>query len=234
MWHRSPHSTEREKTFCRPFSFLVFLPIVFLLFAEGLFQNTKESERKGLLYLFNKGKKSSQCDLIPEVVQGADPFTINEVRRNLVLKSPACFSRHFRLFEKAFLARPRHRHMNLHVPKSGGTTICQSVKKAGKLSTTKQNCWEGDFCPLWCCCGIPRPSTCANLAKLPYDFIMNENWFDEFCPDSDRVYSIVIREPVSRAISHVNNLLPFIASHGKESFGIWNWRLNLGQSNYLT
>ena len=64
---------------------------------------------------------------------------------------------------------------------------------------------------------------------------MNENWFDGFCPGAGRMYSVVLREPVSRAISHVNHLLRFVSHHPDDS---WkkprNWRLNLGQSNYLT
>lgn len=192
--------------------------------------------QQGLALKLNNFPPAYPCHLIPKIVEAADPFAVNELRRNLVSSDPGCFSRHFDLFVKAFLVRPRNRHMNLHVPKAGGTTICRAVKQAGVLSASRGNCWEGKFCPLWCCCdNEPLPTTCDDLAKLPYDFIMNENWLDGLCPN--RVYSIMIREPVSRAISHVNHLLVFIAknySRFKRNRNLMNWRLNLGQSNYLT
>jgi hypothetical protein len=182
------------------------------------------------------------CELIPELVAKAshdhhhDPWTINELRRNLSLAAPSCLSQHFDLFAAAFLSRPRHRHLTLHLPKTGGTSLCKIVKDRGVMTSNGRNCWTGEFCPLWCGCTDPKPTTCTDLSQNEYDFVMNENWLDGFCDDDvGRVYSIMLREPVSRAISHVNHLLDALAARGHEHFrNTKGWRLTLAQSNYIT
>ena len=103
------------------------------------------------------------------------------------------------------------------------------------MSTIGHNCWSGEFCPLWCGCQNPQPTTCEDLNDNfgAVDFVMNENWFDGFC--EGRMYSMLIPEPVSRAVSHVNHFLDAVAARGHEHFqDTKGWRLSLAQSNYMT
>jgi hypothetical protein len=189
----------------------------------------------GLEHYRQKRWMPPPCELIPELVANAShPWTINELRRNLSLFAPSCLSKHFDLFANAFLSRPRHRHLSLHLPKTGGTSLCKIVRKKGVMTSGGHNCWTDQFCPLWCGCTDPKPTSCEDLSNNEYEFVMNENWLDGFC-DVGRVYSIIIREPVSRAMSHVNHLLDAVAARGHEHFrNTQGWRLNLAQSNYMT
>jgi len=71
--------------------------------------------------------------------------------------------------------------------------------------------------------------------KAKRTLLMNENFLDHpLCLDTN-LYSIVVREPVERAISHVNHFLDAVAARGHEHFGdTKGWRLNIIQANYMT
>jgi hypothetical protein len=58
---------------------------------------------------------------------------------------------------------------------------------------------------------------------------MNENWLDEFC--HTHTYSIIVREPVARTMSHVHHFLLVI--QGVKGVAR-DWKLSLIQSNYMT
>ena len=177
------------------------------------------------------------CHVVPELVSNAsNPQFVIELRRKLGLSSPSCLDKHFDTFAQAFLDRPRQKHLNLHIPKAGGTTVCEAVRKYGNMSTPGNNCWTQNFCPIWCCCDNVKPTSCqqlhdSHLSKI--DFVMNENWFDGFC--EGRTYSMMLREPVSRAISHVNHFTEFLAAAPRSRYqNSRGWRLNLAFSNYMT
>ena len=94
-------------------------------------------------------------------------------------------------------------------------------------------CWTKDFCPLWCGCEEPKTMTCEDLSEIQANFVMNENWLDDFC--DNRLYSMLIREPISRAMSHVNQFLDALAARDHKPFhNTKGWRLSLIQSNYMT
>mmetsp|Transcript_17183 Transcript_17183/g.34216 ORF Transcript_17183/g.34216 Transcript_17183/m.34216 type:complete len:338 (+) Transcript_17183:183-1196(+) len=191
------------------------------------------------LYAGNVQKKSICNERIPHVIKNSKhPYEINELRRHLGLHNPDYLAEHMQLFSEAFAKRLNNtsKHLSLHIPKAGGTSICNAVKRSAKFTSPQNNCWERDTCPLWCCCENPKPMTCNSLSHLNFSFVMNENWLDPLC--DDRVYSVLVREPVSRAVSHVNHFLEgnehyFYAS--KERFDdAKGWRLPLIQSNYMT
>ena len=130
------------------------------------------------------------------------------------------------------------KHIMLHIPKLGGTSVCNRVEQSTNLTTVMHtNCqkWAGSsFCPLWCCCDVVKPTKCSSIDQWEEDFLMNENYLDEFCPQ--RTYSIILREPTTRTISHINHLMKATVSKWtwlRETSNI-NWRLSLVQANYMT
>jgi len=77
-----------------------------------------------------------------------------------------------------------------------------------------------------------EPTPCSKIEHWDEDFVMNENYLDDFC--ADRSYSVLIREPVERAMSHINHLLQFVHMGHKSMKETKTWRLSLVQANYLT
>lgn len=182
----------------------------------------------------------SSCDSLGRLLSTQSNSTmfagdVNRLRRNWALTNPSCLERHFSFFEEQFFRRIHSRHLSLHIPKTAGTSLCRLAKKHSNFSTHGGNCWLKYFCPLWCKCSDREPvATCSQLDSLP-DFVMNENWLDHPLCMEDRLYSISLRHPVDRALSHVNHYLEMIKNGGIESFATTSgWRLNLIQSNYLT
>lgn len=181
-----------------------------------------------------------------------DPFAINEWRRRVYLyTSKECISQHFPFFQQQYQKRRAsvpNKHVSLHIPRAGGTSLCSWVEDhsdALQLSTSSDsNCWIDNFCPLWCGCSNPKPTTCQDINNMP-DFVMNENWLDvstiqvdqvgsrtTFC--KDRLYSILVRDPIPRTMSHVQLFLNAVAARGHEHFQhTTSWRLHLIQSNYM-
>jgi hypothetical protein len=177
------------------------------------------------------------CDSIPDLLSNyvSEPSKVNEIRRLLMMQHPDCFQNHFVLFAETFNSRLTKKHVMLHIPKAGGTSVCQSVQQGGNLTSTGHNCWKKDFCPFWVGspkCDNPKPTTCLELEGWSEDFVMNENWLDEIC--HDHTYSIVLRDPVPRTMSHVNNFLRSVANRKDHLADSKNWRLSLIQSNYMT
>ena len=143
-----------------------------------------------------------------------------------------CYNKHITKFVNAFEDRIGIQHIMLHIPKAGGTSVCQQVKKENRLTNSGHNCWKDSFCPLWCGCTSVQPTSCSRIERWKVDFVMNENYLDDFC--ADRSYSVLIREPVKRAMSHINHLLEAVAYRDGNLEGTRNWRLSLVQANYLT
>jgi len=183
-------------------------------------------------------QNKSICNEIPHIIKNSThPYEINELRRHLGLHNPDCLAEHMQLFSEAFAKRLDNtsKHLSLHMPKAGGTSICDAVKRSANFTSPRNNCWTGDLCPLWCCCNDRKPMTCNSLSRLNFSFVMNENWLGPLC--DDRVYSVLVREPVSRAVSHMNHFLEKWEKEngGKEQFErAKGWRLPLMQSNYMT
>ena len=152
------------------------------------------------------------CDSIPQRLLDNElyPSKINSLRRSLMISDPSCFERHFESFKLIFMSRLPLKHVMLHIPKTGGTSVCERVKKEGVLKAPRGNCWRDGFCPLWGWCENPQPTSCDELNRWPDDFVMNENWLDLFYCEH-HTYSIMIREPVARTKSHINHFLNVVA-----------------------
>ena len=150
-----------------------------------------------------------------------------------------------------------HWHTVLHIPKTGGSSLCTFIKQETNLTVARDgnNCWSMTYGPSWCCFSERLPMHAQSLSCLeqrqehdqqqqhkqqrynnkkkitgPIELQMNENWLDEYCPD-DQVYSILLREPVARATSNWHHLLKFPRSSRS---GAFRWRQSLVKSNYIT
>ena len=86
---------------------------------------------------------------------------IHKMRRKMALSgtgNSSCYTRSLPSFINYTLNRIKHvrNHLNLHIPKSGGTSICslatQKSEKYTNFTVASSNCcWEGEhFLPLWC------------------------------------------------------------------------------------
>jgi len=182
------------------------------------------------------GIRSIQCgSAIPELIaRRLTPFEINKLRRELMMmEDSTCFRKYFQVFAEQFKSRIEKRHVMLHLPKAGGSSICRNMKESGSLNTVGHNCWKGDFCPVWSGCPSPGAVSCEMLDSWKYpDVVMNENWHRSFC--NHHTYSILLREPVGRTMSHMNHFLEAV-DHRKDHFlNSKIWRLSLIQSNYMT
>jgi len=138
-----------------------------------------------------------RCSEVPNLVKNSShPYEINEMRRQLSLIYPDCLAQHMHVFSENFKRRLQLGlgHLSLHIPKTGGTSICKSIKDTANFTTEGRNCWTQDFCPVWCCCEKPKTMTCDDLSRIKANFVMNENWLDDLC--DDRIYSVLVREPI--------------------------------------
>ena len=173
----------------------------------------------------------------------------------------SCYEDYLDMFKKAFLLRRRstgERHYNLHMPKSGGTSLCHAVLNDG-FQSPNAACHNKPGCASWCCCSLDRPKMTCDVLRSKYgryDWVGNENYLDHPLCLEDRLYSATIRDPISRSISHFEHYLDFLQHHAingireeyKNGGGIPNqwWgdrhdsqgetarRINLIQSNYMT
>lgn len=174
------------------------------------------------------------CDSITGTLSEDDlhPSKVNAIRRKLMLSDPSCFEKHIERFGQLFLSRFSEKHVMLHIPKCGGTSVCERVKEENLLANPGGNCWKEDFCPYWSGCTDPKPTSCDQLKGWYADFVMNENWLDSLC--AHHTYSVLLREPTRRAMSHVNHFLNAVAFRDEHLYETKNWRLSLIQSNYMT
>lgn len=193
---------------------------------------------------------------ISSLFSSISPGEIHKMRRMIALSgNSSCYTQYLPSFVNYTINRIKHvhNHLNLHIPKSGGTSICSlATEKFEKYTNftipTTNGCWEGEhFLPLWCNPrfvpggdrsewldynneAVPPGSTTAALChvmdrKLPM-FVMNENYFDHPLCTRHRIYSIALRDPVDRVMSNERHLLEFGRKHNKE-------RLQLIRNNYI-
>lgn len=181
---------------------------------------------------------------------GANPGSINRQRRLLAASSAECYDRLLPHFVRNFRRRldGTKRHLILHVPKTGGTTLCHLAKDSGFEVLTDGrgvNCWdERRFYPLWIWGEFwDRPSFdnggrsgvaasfCESFdSELP-QLVMNENYLDHPLCTRERIYSILVRDPVERTMSHERHLL---AKRDRMSQRDFEGRLSLARNSYVT
>ena len=173
---------------------------------------------------------------------------LNILRRQLMLQDFDCFNRHYKdMFIEAFQERTKLKHIMLHVPKTGGTSICNEIKKGSNTLNSKhsnERCWKQFWSPSWCCyqpkIGRPKcPDLSGNAnnnneAWHSDDIVMNENWLDEELCDGTHTYSILMREPVSRAMSQMNHYNTEFRRQCDTKQEACDWRRALIGSNYIT
>ena len=188
------------------------------------------------------------------------PGKMNQMRRMIALSDDSsCYSKYLLSFVNYTVNRIKHvqNHLNLHIPKTGGTSICTLVKQKSKKDTnftiTNINgCWEGDhFLPLWCNPNfIPGgdrntfhddniienakdnpwviTTSCNTMDRKLPTFVMNENYLDHPLCTENRIYSTILRNPIERVASHERHLLAF--GSGREHV---QERLELVRNNYM-
>lgn len=153
-------------------------------------------------------------------------------------------------------------HLVLHIPKCGGTSLCTLAKRYNKSVPDKftvpkggNNCVEMEHLyPLWCC-GDDWPERkgwfddgdnvvmntttttsslmmCDAFEKGLLPFTMNENYLDHPLCMNNRIYTILIREPIERTLSHEKHLGAFYVN-GMDP-NDYSIRLNLVRNNYMT
>ena len=179
---------------------------------------------------------------------GANPGSINRQRRLLAASSAECYNRLLPHFVRNFRIRLEEtkRHLILHVPKTGGTSLCHLAKDRGfevLVDSRGVNCWEDRrFYPLWIWGEFQnRPrfdsgdrldgSFCGSFdSELP-QLVMNENYLDYPMCTRERIYSILVRDPVERTLSHERHLL---MKRKKMSQHDFEGRLSLAWNSYVT
>ena len=114
------------------------------------------------------------------------------------------------------------RTLILHIPKSGGSTLCNALRRAERdisnstvSSGERTNCWEPYDGPLWCCPNIVsiEERTCQQRRMYNHQYAMIERHMDTDSKTGEVLlcagvkYVAILREPVSRAVSHVHHFV---------------------------
>ena len=186
------------------------------------------------------------CDRVVHL-DGADPGGVNKLRRELASdEDPRCYERHFSDFATHFKNRLNSvkNHLNLHIPKAGGSSLCKFAQST-KMETPPGNCFHRvHFIPLWCCYkwkdrkGFPKNITCDIFDRNLKEFTMNENYLDYPLCMNTRLYSILLRGPVERAMSQERHYMKFIEGDRRRgtylNYTAIAGRLDVIRSNYMT
>ena len=130
---------------------------------------------------------------------------------------------HVRPLEPNCTAPPRQVFI-LHIPKTGGTSLCGHMKKTGACVAESYpswgNCWVVTDGPEWCCDKV-KPllaygqveKTCTERRKYPAAYTMSERYMDTdpttgrtlFCEGI--TYGVLVRDAVGRATSMLHHYL---------------------------
>lgn len=183
---------------------------------------------------------SSSCNRVV-YLDNADPGKVNQLRRKLASNDPSCYEHHLSAFVTYFRNRLDNvkKHLNLHIPKSGGSSLCQLARSSNK-TTPPGNCYQRKyFIPLWCCYkwldrpNWPKNNSCDALdEQLHFGFTMNENYFDYPLCMNSHLYSILLRAPTDRAMSQERHFMSF--SDKNMSMEAAAGRLEVIRKNYMS
>lgn len=144
--------------------------------------------------------------ILSEIQQYTDqPWEINRLRRHLGIHEPECLDNNdvFMSFAAVLRHRALLRHYMLHIPRSGGTSLCKMFARHKIVTKPWYNCWLPQMWPEWFFGDQREPEwnhevmSCAKLDQLQYGMVANERWMDPlWCPKW--FYSILLREPHAR------------------------------------
>lgn len=181
------------------------------------------------------------CD---QIDLNIDPGEVNRLRRRLAHENPPCFQRRFSDFANHFRTRINDvkNHLNLHIPKAGGTAFCSLARSMKDTFPLPDNCFSKNHefgMPLWCCSEFADrqewdpANVCNALDQILPEFSMNENYLDHPLCQNNRLYSILLRNPVDRAMSQERHLSRF-SLNGNWTMDKYSARLELTRKNYMT
>ena len=181
------------------------------------------------------------CD---QIDLNIDPGEVNQLRRWLAYENPPCFQRRFSDFANHFRTRINDvkNHLSLHIPKTGGTAFCSLARSMKDTFPLPGNCFNQDLrfgLPLWCCWKFEDrqewdpENVCNALDQILPEFTMNENYLDHPLCQNNRLYSILLRNPVDRAMSQERHLSRF-SLNGNWTMDKYSARLELTRKNYMT
>ena len=223
--------------------FMSYIIMIMMVIIYSLFNNTiPQFEDVMIINNIGSSNHNHECidPLLPETLSSMTPGEVNTLRRTTGLANPVCYTKYLHLFVEYTRKRIERikNHLVLHIPKAGGTSLCDLATNLKKDTPTSDNCWERDhFYPLWCCGNFDkRPSihlaenddSChAFDQKLP-EFTMNENYLDYPLCLNERLYSVILREPISRVKSHFKHLNYMLRGSPNQDM------LNLGLNSYQT
>jgi len=197
--------------------------------------------------LITQEKLDGDCPPAPDL-SSLDAGAINRLRRSIGIENPACYARYLPLFAEYMKNRltMNPHHLSLHIPKTGGTSLCKLARSLNKVTPKTSNCWERKhFRPIWCCHDFEDreewssnvTTACDVLNSTLPSFTMNENYLDHPLCDK-RIYSVLLRNPIERARSQERHLGFFDLKRGQAEVNSSNddflARLNLTRNNYMT
>lgn len=183
---------------------------------------------------------SKECHPLPQLL-ALNPGEVNTLRRTLGLENPTCYEHYLPVFAEYSRNRQVNvkKHISLHIPKTAGTSLCSLAKSLEKEVPPTNNCFESrHFYPLWCCHNKfedRKGLGCDEIDNLP-SFTMNENYLDHPLCLENRIYSVLLRSPIERALSQERHLGSFARRNAwkNNDTEIFSARLMLAQNNYMT
>jgi hypothetical protein len=224
--------------------------------ASSLYLNQSESSKRlfegWVLPVKDTDSEKRDCkQKLMTAILDSDPGNVNSFRRRLAMEDSTCYEQSFSSLARHFINRLNtvKPHLHLHIPKTGGTSLC-SLARLHKNTTnaTLYNCWQpGIFYPVWCCYAFKERkglldydnATCDVFLEnnpLP-EFVMNENYLDYPLCSTHRIYSVALRDPIDRAMSHERHLDHFRSKFPNKTHflvRVFNERVELGHNNYMT
>ena len=222
-------------------------------FEDFMIEQPPLKRNKGKTKNIGSSSHHQECTdpILPETLSSMTPGEVNTLRRTTGLANPVCYTKYLPLFAEYTRKRIEHikNHLVLHIPKAGGTSLCDLATSLKKDTPTSNNCWERDhFYPLWCCKNFDeRPSihlvennnSCHAFDQTLPKFTMNENYLDYPLCLNERLYSVILREPISRVKSHFKHLNYIYrdcnrCGRSKTKPSIYQDRLSLGLNSYQT
>lgn len=243
--------------------FVILAPLQFTTMYSGLL--TSDYSATTIWNNSNMTSSSSSfCNPVIHINTSADAGSVNKLRRELMSSNDTytCYEQYFVQFASYFAHRllTVKKHLNLHIPKTGGTSFCQMVKD-NNITSPPGNCYQRiHFIPLWCCYKwvdrknfdstttnskalLSNTTTTPTIAttrcdifdkNLPFQFVMNENYLDHPLCHGTHIYSLLLRAPTERVMSQERHFLSFVNSKNSNmSNEAISGRLGVIRNNYM-